>query len=211
MESTLFWKNITALCSEYGIAPSVLATELKLSPSTAARWKSGAIPKQSTLKIIAQKFNVTPVSLTTYNYTEKANGEEGSVKKSVKIPVLGRVAAGIPIEQIVDVEDYEEIPAAMAANGEYFALKIHGTSMQPRMCEGDIIIVRKQENVESGETAVISINGQDATVKKVRKMQDGIMLISTNPEYEPMYYTNKQVADLPIRILGKVVEIRIKL
>ena len=83
--------------------------------------------------------------------------------------------------------------------------------MQPRMCENDVIIVRKQENVENGETAVVSINGLDATCKRIEFTEDGITLISTNPAYSPMHFTQKQINDLPIRILGKVVEIRCKL
>jgi repressor LexA len=141
---------------------------------------------------------------TFYNTTEQKSG-------AVRIPVLGRVAAGIPIEAITDIDDYEEISPEMAKNGQYIALRIHGRSMEPRMCENDIIIVRLQNDVESGDIAVVFVNGGDATCKKIKKLQDGIMLISTNHEYDTMYYTNKQVKDLPIKILGKVVEIRVKL
>lgn len=224
MGDTLFWNNIVFLCSEKGVAPSVVATAVDLSASAAAKWKQGAIPQKSTLKKIGEYFGVPAGSLTITDYSatkplgKNFKGEAKDIDvafnskgNSHRIPVLGRVSAGIPIEQIVDVEDWEDISAAMAQNGEYFALKIHGHSMEPRMCEGDVIIVRRQENVESGETAVVSINGQDATCKKIRHTTDGIMLISTNPQYEPMYYTNKQIQDLPITILGKVVEIRVKL
>jgi repressor LexA len=98
----------------------------------------------------------------------------------------------------------------MAARGTYIALTIHGQSMEPRMNEGDVVIVRLQEDVESGETAIVMVNGGDSTCKKIKKTPEGVMLISTNPAYEPMFYTNAQIAELPVRILGKVVELRAK-
>ena len=129
-------------------------------------------------------------------------------EKGKKIPVYGLVAAGIPIEAITDIEDYEEITEELARTGEFAALKIHGDSMEPRMTEGDVVIVRIQETVESGDTAIVMINGDEATCKKIKKTPEGIMLISTNPAYEPMFYSNKQIEELPIRIFGKVVELR---
>lgn len=216
MKITTFWRNIESLCNDHGIAPSALAKKLDLSPSSAVKWKNGAIPQKATLKKIADAFGVSPDYLLQPHADEDSASETYKrlalmLKSKFRIPVLGRVAAGIPIEQIVDVDDYEDISEAMAANGDYFALKIHGDSMQPRMCENDVIIVRKQETVENGETAVVSINGLDATCKKIEYTDDGITLISTNPAYSPMHFTQKQINDLPIRILGKVVEIRCKL
>ncbi len=128
----------------------------------------------------------------------------------VKIPVYGAVAAGIPFDAITDIEDYEEISADMAKCGEYAALRIHGDSMEPRMTEGDVVIVRVQSTIENGETAIVIVNGDESTCKKIKKTPEGILLISTNPKYEPMFYSNKQIEELPVRIFGKVVELRAK-
>jgi repressor LexA len=128
----------------------------------------------------------------------------------VRIPVYGNVAAGIPIEAITDIEDYEEISQDMAAKGEYAALRIHGDSMEPRMTDGDVVIVRLQETIESGETAIVMVNGSDATCKKIMRTDEGIMLLSTNAKYSPMFYSNKQIEEIPVRIWGKVVELRAK-
>jgi repressor LexA len=122
--------------------------------------------------------------------------------------VLGEIAAGIPIEAVTDIIDYEEIPEAMARDGEYFALKIKGGSMEPRMLEGDVVIVRKQSMVDTGDIAVVLVNGDSATVKKVKIMPEGIMLIPLNPAYETMFYPKEDVERLPVQILGKVVELR---
>ena len=129
---------------------------------------------------------------------------------AIKIPVLGDVAAGIPIEAVENIVDYEEIDQAMAANGEHFGLRLKGDSMEPRMREGDVVIVRKQEDVENGDVAVVLVNGDSATVKRVKKGPSGISLIPNNPAYDPMFYTNDEIISLPVRILGKVVELRAK-
>lgn len=84
--------------------------------------------------------------------------------------------------------------------------------MEPRICEGDIVVVRKQEDVESGDTAIVLVNGGEATVKKVKKTEDGIMLIANNMNvYSPHFYSNKEIRELPVQVIGKVVELRGKL
>lgn len=133
-----------------------------------------------------------------------------AIPSSTRIPVYGSVAAGIPIEAITDIEDYEEITEDMARQGEYAALKIKGNSMLPRMANGDVVIVRLQDDVDTGDIAIVLVNNEEAICKKVKKTPDGIMLISTNPEYEPMFYTNKDIAEKPVRVWGKVVELRAK-
>ena len=93
-------------------------------------------------------------------------------------------------------------------DGEYFALRIHGQSMEPRMMEGDIVIVRQQQDVESGQIAVVLVGNESATCKRVQKGRDGLTLISINPLFEPMFFSAEQVQRLPIRILGRVIELR---
>lgn len=137
--------------------------------------------------------------------------DDFEVSETMKIKVYGRVAAGIPMEMIEDIYDEEDIPVDWTRGGkEYFGLVIHGESMLPRMKEGDIIIVRKQPDAESGETVVAAVNGYEATCKVLRKSPTGIELLPTNPAFDPQYYANEQVRDLPVRILGKVVELRAK-
>ena len=80
--------------------------------------------------------------------------------------------------------------------------------MEPRFIEGDIVICRAQSDVNHGETAIVMVNGDEATCKKIAKSSEGIMLISTNPKYMPMQYTNKEIEQLPVRILGRVIELR---
>lgn len=163
-------------------------------------------PSVSTLQLIATATNTPLEDLLPSTKTVSPAG------RGIRIPVLGRVVAGIPIEAVEEILDYEEITPELAATGEFFALKIRGHSMEPRMMEGDVVIVRRQDDVDSGDVAIVLVNGDEATVKRVKKQEDGITLIANNISvYEPHYYSNKEIEELPVRILGKVVELRGKL
>ena len=138
-------------------------------------------------------------------------GNELKKEPGARIPVVGAIRAGIPITAIEEVEDWEEIPAAMARGGDYIALRVRGSSMEPKIYDGDIAIIRRQETVENGQVAAILINGDEATIKKVKRTPEGIMLIAFNAEvYEPHFYTNAEIAELPLRIYGRLVEVRRK-
>ena len=93
---------------------------------------------------------------------------------------------------------------------QYFALEIRGDSMSPRIQDGDIVIVRKQPTAESGDIAIVAVNGGDATCKKIRYMHDGMEIVPLNPSYESHFISYDQVRDLPVTIIGKVVEMRAK-
>lgn len=131
--------------------------------------------------------------------------------KGITINVLGRVAAGIPIEAIENIIDTEEISEQLASTGEFFGLQIHGDSMEPRMYENDVVIVRKQDDAESGDIVIAMVNGNDATCKRLMKYAGSIALLSLNPKYEPMTFSEKDIEEKPVRIIGKVVELRGKL
>lgn len=232
----MFWNNFIKLCAEKGVSPNAVARELSISSGAVTKWKNGATPQNAKLRLIADYFGVSTTELLTgekdsiprpstppfisYRHdNETAKKMLADMKghgvfdrpQGVKIPVFGNVAAGIPISAITDIEDYEEIPADMAACGEYCALKIKGNSMEPMMLQGDTVIIKVQEDVNDGEIAVVLINGDDATCKKIKKTPEGVMLISLNAAYEPMFYNNKSIEELPVRIFGKVVELRRKL
>lgn len=121
---------------------------------------------------------------------------------AVTIKVLGRVAAGLPIEAVENIIDTEEISEELSKTGEFFGLQIHGNSMEPKFSEGDVVIVRKQEDAESGDIVIATVNGTDATCKRLRKYRDGIELISTNPSYEPMFFSAEEIEQKPVRIIG---------
>jgi len=133
------------------------------------------------------------------------------INNSAAVLVYGTIPAGVPMEMIEDIIDTEEIPADMLKGGkQYFGLKIKGNSMYPEYLDGDTIILEKVENVENGTDAVIMVNGNDGTFKRVFKNENGIILQPLNSEFQPLVYTNEQIEKLPIKIIGKVIELRRK-
>ena len=192
--------NIKKYRKSKGFTQQELADRSSISRSYLGDIEGGRYnPSIGTLEDIANALDVKVNSLI-----------DSSSSNAVTIPVLGRIAAGIPLEAITDIIDYEEIPEKMARCGEYFALEVKGDSMEPKFSEGDVVIVRKQPTIESGEIAIVIVNNEDATMKVVKKHDTGIFLVSTNPNYEPRFFTNEEVVNLPVKILGKVVELRAK-
>lgn len=176
-------------------------------------------PNFETLEVFADFFNVDMNFLLDKKRASPAAPQDASAplssdrRKIARIPVLGRVAAGIPIEAIENIEDYEERYISVLEDPhDYFALRIVGHSMEPRIWDGDVVIVHKQDDVDSGQIAVVLVNGDDATVKQLKKSSSGITLIGLNPTvYSPHFYTADEVISLPVRILGLVVEVRGKI
>lgn len=200
----IFAENLTRLVNGSKLPQSEIAKRINVSPQTFNTWIQGkAIPRMGKIQLLADYFKIEKSDLIE----EKSNI---TISQGIKIPVLGSVPAGIPITAVEDILDYEEIPQLWANQGEFFALKIKGDSMEPRMQSGDVVIVRQQSSADSGDTVIVLINGDEATCKKLEKTSNGIMLISTNTKYSPMFFSNEQISELPVVILGKVVELRQK-
>jgi len=192
-------ENLKKLRKQHNLTMKELAAKLNLGESTISLYESGKRqPDHLTMTLLADFFNVSIDFLL---------GREQ--KQPKKIPVLGIIPAGVPIQAIEDILDYEEISDEMARKGEYFALKVQGDSMTPQLQENDIVIVQQQSSAETGDTCVIMVNGNDATIKKVRIDKNGIWLVPNNTiKYEPKFYSNDDVLKLPVTILGKAIEIR---
>lgn len=193
--------RIKELRQESGISQLELAKKLNIGQGTISNWESGRYePDIKALQAMSDLFGVT------VDYV--IGGDRISKAKGVRIPVYGDVAAGIPIEAIENIVDYEEIDAAMAATGDFFGLRVRGSSMEPRIREGDVVIVRKQSDADTGDTAIVLVNGDSATVKRIKKEPSGISLIPNNPAYDIRFFTNEEIETIPVRIIGKVVELR---
>jgi repressor LexA len=133
-----------------------------------------------------------------------------------KIAVLSSVGAGIPLEAINtfdqdDPDSWEEISKLEAAKGPHYALRIRGNSMSPRIRHGDVVIVQLTDHYEDGDTVIALVNGSEGVCKVLEFRDDGIALKSTNPDYPPMIFTREQIENLPVRLMGKCVELRGKL
>lgn len=144
------------------------------------------------------------------------NGDYISIESdTIKIPVLGTIKAGIPIEAQEEILEYIEIPKRWTLGGKkFYGLKISGDSMFPKYQEGDIVIFEQNEDRDSlnGKDCAVMVNGYDATFKKVLLNENGITLIPYNTaKYEMMIYSKQEIEDLPIRIIGIAREKRTKL
>lgn len=182
-----------------------LAKRIGVHESSINKYEKGLVDiPLSKITELARVLNVTESYLMGWEDDDK------ETPQGIKIPVLGTVAAGIPISAVEDILDYEEIPQSWSNQGEFFGLRIKGDSMQPKMDEGDVVIVRQQSDANNGDTVIVLVNGDDATCKKLQKTDNGIMLVSTNPNYLPMFFTNEEIVTKPVVILGKVVELRSK-
>ena len=203
--------NIRFLRKEKGWSQDYIAEQLGYkSFTTIQKWESGvAEPPIKKLKALAELFNIDMDELANGNLVDN----HSSIKSlaGVRIPVLGEIVAGLPIDAYQEILDYEEIPAALASQGEFFALKVKGDSMSPRIADGDVVICKQQSDIESGDIAVVTINGDTATLKKVVKHSTGITLVALNTAvFQPQFFTNEEVISLPITIQGKVIELRAK-
>ena len=212
------YEILEKLLKQHGITAYRLAQETGISTATLTSWKQGKyVPKDEKLQKIADYFNVSLdylrgkfKDIDDNTDLELLKQQIDDTKRGVRINVLGEVAAGIPIEAIENIVDVEEITPELAKTGKFFGLKIKGNSMEPRIIEGDTVIVRQQDDAESGDVVIVMVNGDSATCKRLMKYKDGISLISFNPAYQPMNYSSKDIEEKPIRIIGKVVENRQK-
>lgn len=197
--------NITNLLIEHDKTQKDMCDALGWSDSTVSSWVNGTrMPRMDKIQRMAEWFGCDRADIMEDRH-------KAHKKNSVSIPVYARVAAGIPLEASEDIVDREEIPEKLTELGEYYGLRIKGNSMEPRIVEGDVVIVRKQEDADDGDIVIALINGNDAVCKKLKKYPDGLALVSNNPAYEPMYFSASDTQDIPIRIIGRVMEIRGKL
>lgn len=132
--------------------------------------------------------------------------------KNVKIPILGKIPAGVPLEAIEDIDGYVEVSKSIVKDPyNLFALRISGDSMNPEYKTNDIVIVKKQFEFNSGDDCVVMVNGDDATFKRVIKQEDSIILKPLNNNYEPTFFSKKDILDRPVKIIGVAIEVRRKL
>lgn len=203
--------KIKELREKRGLPQKALAIDLGVTQPTICDWESGRkIPSAKSTAKLADYFGVsTDYILGREDIADREYPLGRPSAGAIRLPVYGSVPAGVPLEAIDDVIDWEEIPQEWALGGRrFFATKVKGDSMYPKYIEGDIIIVQVQPDCESGQDCVVYVNGYDATLKRVLKLDDGgIRLVPVNPSYAPKTY---YPGDEPISIAGIVVEIRRK-
>lgn len=189
-----------------GMTQAEISKEIGISQNGYSNWETGKNKIDSeSLNKLAELYGVS----TDYLLGKTNN----AVLAPIRVPVLGSVPAGIPLEAIEDIIDWEELPPSMATGGrEYFALEVKGDSMWPDYLPGDVVIVLRQPTCQSGEDCVVYINGYDATLKQVRlnEAEHSLTIVPRNQSYPPRTYTRAEIESLPVSIAGVVVELRRK-
>ncbi|MCD8211532.1 MAG: LexA family transcriptional regulator [Oscillospiraceae bacterium] len=198
-------EKINRLRLEQNMTLEELGDKVGVGKSTVRKWEKGIIANMKRDKIakIAEALGTTPAYLMGWDEPQPA--------KTVTIPVLGRVAAGIPIDAVELIIGSEDISERLAETGDFFALRIKGDSMEPDIHDGDTVIVRKQDDAESDEIVIALVNGNDGVCKRLKKYNDSIALVSNNSNYAPMYFSRSEIDETPVKVIGRVIEIRRKL
>ena len=201
----IFAKNLQYYMNLNNKDRNDLARDLALPYTTITSWCKGEFyPRIDKIQLLANYFNIQKADLV-----ESKENLDMLSNPVISIPILGTVKAGydyLAQENWIGTVDVE---TSLVSNGEdYFALKVHGDSMSPVLIEDDIVIIKKQNDFESGDIVVALINGEEATIKKVKKSDNSIFLQPINPSYEPLIFTNSEMKTIPVEIIGIVKQLK---
>ena len=167
-----------------------------VSKSTVKRWESGEssnVP-QARLDRLSELFGIDV---------------QACLKGHVK-PILGYVKAGYDLFANENLLGYEEVSAREAAQGDYY-LRVQGDSMTgSRIYDGDLVYVKSCSDVENGDIAVVLLNHSEVTIKKILKKEHTVILMATNPVVEPRVFTQEEIEEGQIKIIGKVLHSKIR-
>ena len=199
--------KIKALRREKKMTQQELADKLKIGKTTVSNYETGySKPDTDTLIQMSKIFNVSLNYLTGIN-----NVKQDTNPEKYTIPVYASISCGNPFVADENIYDFEDVDIALKSQGEHFGLLCRGNSMFPEFKDGDVAIIRKQSNIDSGDVAAVRINGDEATLKIVKKSEQGITLVAINPDvFLPRFYSNEEIINLPVEIIGKVIENRRK-
>lgn len=192
-----------------GYKPADLARLTGIDKSSISRYRRGAYKaNQDALYKIAQALQVSESWLMGYDTPMDPDAPQGGVvipagfqamPDLTPVPLVGDIACGTPILAEENIKQLVGVPAAWHAD---FALECHGDSMAPRICDGDIVCIRKQAEVETGQIAAVRI-GDEATLKRFYKSGDTVQLVAENPAVcPPMVYSGEQLEDMQIEGLA---------
>lgn len=188
---------------ELGYSVEQLAALLGKNRATVYRYENGDIRDLpiTVLEPLANVLKTTPADLMGH-----VTDSNDSMRR---IPVVRRVAAGVPLDSIEEIIGWEEMPSYKVKGDTYFGLVIQGNSMEPGIANGDTVLCREQPDAEDGQIVVAIVNGNDGVCKRLKKYDDGsIALMSDNPAYPPIYFNCSEVEDKPVTIRGIVKELR---
>lgn len=206
LNKKVFAKNLQTYMAKKGIDRYQLCEALGFKYSTVSEWLSAnKYPRMDKIEQLAEYFGVKKSDLIEENATPNAKILSAG-ENIYKIPVFSSVSAGFGAYACSDVIDYLHLYIANPADvPEMLCIKVTGDSMYPKIEDGDIIVVRKQDSVDSGSIAVVLVDGEEGFVKKVIYDNEVIELHSINPEYAPKIFKGAEV--LRVRVVGIVKQV----
>lgn len=204
----MFWKKFVYLCDNKNKSPSAICSELGFSTTMVTKWKKGSVPRDTTLLKIADYFGVSVEYFK--GEPERAQTESETIaldQHNIRmVPLFQTVSAGFGAYASDDIQDYMPVyfhnPSESA---QTICIKVRGDSMYPKIEDGDIIQVHKQESVDDGSIAVVLLDGDEGLVKKVQYSPNGVDLISMNPMYPPMRFEGMEARR--VRVVGLVTQV----
>lgn len=200
---------IKSLREEKGLSQQELGDVIGIQKAAVHKYESGMVHnmKRANIKKLADYFGVSPSYLMGWEEAEELEKLPVPVE-DVRIPILGTVPAGVPVTAVEDVIGYTYIEQRLAKTGDFFGLIIKGASMEPQLLDGDIVIIRQQPSADTGDIVVALVEDEESTIKKLRRTEEGILLVPNNPDFDPLFFSNKQVRSLPVRIVGVVMQMK---
>ena len=206
--------RILSLLDEQGISDKQFTQDISITRNAVTNWKKGTTKSyMNYIPQIAEYFGVTVDYLLGKSPVRHGGVEVYKVEDDtyVPIPIIGNVAAGYQAYAATDIVGYELVESSIINDGfEYAWLKVKGDSMSPLILENDLVLVRLQDEVESGDLAVVIVNEEDGVIKRVQFGMNKVTLISENSEkYPPRVFTGKESSH--IRIWGKAIDLKRKL
>lgn len=204
----MFWKKFVFLCENKNKSPSAICSELGFSTTMATKWKNGSIPRDTTLLKIADYFGVSVEYFK--GDPERAQAESETIALDHNnlrmVPLFETVSAGFGAYASEDIQDYMPVYFHNPSEAtQTICIKVRGNSMSPKIEDGDIIQVHKQESVDDGSIAVVLVDGDEGLVKKLQYRPDGVDLISMNPMYPPMRFDAAEASR--VRVVGLVTQV----
>lgn len=164
---------------------------------------------EATIKRMSHTRDIRIQEQSCLNKLPRGNESPPSMNGPIRVAIL-KAISNISDLSASEVIGYEEIDSRVATDGDLFGLQVNGDSMEPKFSSGDVVIVKKQSNIANNEIGVFMIENESAIIRKAIKHDNGMYLAPLNTSDPPIFFTDEEIKSLPVKILGKVIELRAK-
>lgn len=194
----MFKENFIRICNLRGVSPSRCVKDAGLGSSAYSQWTETTVPHDATLMKLAERLDCTVEDLLSDDsiVSEKRKGTR---------PIIGLASAGKGCYAEEDILGYEKVDSEYDKD-EYYWIRVVGSSMSPKIEDGDLVLIQSADSVDNGDIAVVLVDGTDGLLKKVVFDADSVQLVSYNTLYAPMVFKQSDIER--VRIQGKAVQLK---